>query len=426
MPSIIGIIVVTFLLTRALPGDPAAYFAGPAANEESIAQIRAQLGLDKSLPEQFWVYVVDLVDGDLGTSLTTGQEVTDDILSPSTGVAGTDACRADILHRCRAAAGDHGGIARKFMDRSSVPGGGNGRCVATDVLYRLFLLYIFYYLLGLAPAPLGRLNILYLSPGAVTGLYTIDALIAGDFDTFWASFTQLILPSITLGLFSLAPIARMTRAAMLQVLGGEFVRTARAAGLSRRTVVITYALRNAILPVITTLGMVFSFMLGANVLVEKVFAWPGIGSYAIEALIASDYAAVQGFVLTMAILFVILNLFHRYYLHAGRPARGDRLMSSLPPTKDTTRQEAASAARRFSGRSFVYIATGNPVTLIAFSLFLMIVIVAIFGPVLAPYDPWHRTRRMRCSRRPGITGSAPTMSVATCFPGCWSPHGLTC
>jgi peptide/nickel transport system permease protein len=93
------------------------------------------------------------------------------------------------------------------------------------------------------------------------------------------------------------------------VLGGEFVRTARAAGLSRRTVVITYALRNAILPVITTLGMVFSFMLGANVLVEKVFAWPGIGSYAIEALIASDYAAVQGFVLTMAILFVILNLF---------------------------------------------------------------------------------------------------------------------
>jgi peptide/nickel transport system permease protein len=309
VPSIIGIIVVTFLLTRALPGDPAAYFAGPAANEESIAQIRAQLGLDKSLPEQFWVYVVDLVDGDLGTSLTTGQEVTDDILRRLP--ASLELTLAALIFSIGVALPL--GIMAALRENSWIDH--LCRVVVTagvslpTFFTGLFLLYIFYYLLGLAPAPLGRLNILYMSPEPVTGLYTIDALIAGDFDTFWASFTQLILPSITLGLFSLAPIARMTRAAMLQVLGGEFVRTARAAGLSRRTVVITYALRNAILPVITTLGMVFSFMLGANVLVEKVFAWPGIGSYAIEALIASDYAAVQGFVLTMAILFVILNLF---------------------------------------------------------------------------------------------------------------------
>jgi peptide/nickel transport system permease protein len=118
----------------------------------------------------------------------------------------------------------------------------------------------------------------------------------------------LILPGVTLGVFSLAPIARMTRASMLAVLGSDFVRTARASGLDTRTVILAYAFRNAMLPVITTLGMVFSFLLGANVLVEKVFAWPGIGSYAVEALIASDFAPVQGFVLTMAILYVALNL----------------------------------------------------------------------------------------------------------------------
>ena len=123
-----------------------------------------------------------------------------------------------------------------------------------------------------------------------------------------AALKQLILPALTLAIFSLAPIARMTRASMLAVLSSDFVRTARASGLAPFTVVITYAFRNAMLPVITTLGMVFSFLLGANVLVEKVFAWPGIGSYAVEALISSDFAPVQGFVLTMAVMYVLLNL----------------------------------------------------------------------------------------------------------------------
>ena len=172
----------------------------------------------------------------------------------------------------------------------------------------LALIYFFYYILGLAPAPTGRLGIAFLPPDAITGFFTIDALLAGDLETFWAALGQLVLPAITLGLFTLAPIARMTRAAMLQVLSSDFVRTARAAGLPRRKILLTYAFGNAVLPVMTTLGMVFSFMLGANVLVEKVFAWPGIGSYAVQALVVSDYAAVQGFVLAMAILFVLVNL----------------------------------------------------------------------------------------------------------------------
>jgi peptide/nickel transport system permease protein len=142
----------------------------------------------------------------------------------------------------------------------------------------------------------------------VTGFYLIDAAIARDGEVFFGALKQLIPPAATLAIFALAPIARMTRASMLAVLSSDFVRTARASGLSSGTVIVTYAFRNAVLPVITTLGMVLSFLLGANVLVEKVFAWPGIGSFAVEALIASDFAPVQGFVLTMAALYVLLNL----------------------------------------------------------------------------------------------------------------------
>jgi peptide/nickel transport system permease protein len=172
----------------------------------------------------------------------------------------------------------------------------------------LLLVYVFYYLVGIAPAPLGRLDVFSSAPRQWTGFYLLDSVLAGDFATFQSALGQLILPAATLAIFSLAPLARITRASMLGAVGSEFVRTARASGLTPRRIVYVYAFRNAVLPVITTLGMVFSFLLGANVLVEKVFAWPGIGSYAVEALIAADYAPVQGFVLTMALLYVALNL----------------------------------------------------------------------------------------------------------------------
>jgi peptide/nickel transport system permease protein len=172
----------------------------------------------------------------------------------------------------------------------------------------LVLAYVFYFLLGWAPAPLGRLDPVFSPPPSLTGLYLVDALAAGDLALWWAAFKQLVLPTVTMALFVLAPIARMTRASMLQVLSSDFVRTARASGLSNTTVRVRYALRNALLPVVTTLGMVFGFMLGSSVIIEKVFGWPGVGSYAIDALTASDYAPVQGFVLAMGVLFVLLNL----------------------------------------------------------------------------------------------------------------------
>ncbi|MCC3303842.1 ABC transporter permease [Sneathiella sp. HT1-7] len=308
IPVVIGVVVISFVLTRALPGDPAVYFAGAAADEESIAQIRTSMGLDKPLPIQFLQYVADLLQGDFGQSVYSGQPVAEDLANRLP--ASLELTLTALILSC-AIAIPIGVLAAKnpgsFVDqlcRILVTAGVSLPTFFTGIL----LIYVFYYLLGLAPSPLGRLDFLYIEPDNVTGFYLIDALIAGDWETWFASLKQLILPAITLALFTLAPIARMTRAAMLSALSSDFIRTARAAGLSDHKVTYGYAFRNALLPIITTLGMVFSFSLGANVLVEKVFAWPGIGSYAVEALVVSDYAAVQGFVLAMALLFVTLNL----------------------------------------------------------------------------------------------------------------------
>jgi peptide/nickel transport system permease protein len=307
-PSILGIVVFTFILTRALPGDPAVYFAGPAADEASIAEIRRALGLDKSLPEQFWIYVVNLVQGDLGESISTGSPVLEELRRRLPASLELTLC--GLLFAVAVAiplgvlAATHPDSWVDHLCRVFVTAG-----VSLPTFFTgLFLVYVFYYLLGWAPSPLGRLDFLYLPPFQITGFYLIDSLLARDLEVFAAALSQLLLPAVTLGIFALAPLARMTRASMVQVLSSDFIRTARASGLTRGVVIYTYAFRNAMLPVLTTLGMVFSFLLGANVLVEKVFAWPGIGSFAIEALVASDYAAVQGFVLSMALLFVFLNL----------------------------------------------------------------------------------------------------------------------
>jgi ABC-type dipeptide/oligopeptide/nickel transport system permease component len=302
------VVIVTFLLTRALPGDPAAYFAGPAATKEAIEQIRASLGLDKSIAHQFAFYLKDLAKGDLGQSLSTGQPVVTEIrqrlpasleltlcgllfsvsIAIPLGVLAATRPGSWVDHLCRVLSTTGVSLPTFFTG--------------------LLLAYIFYFLLGIAPSPLGRLDVALSPPPAVTGLYLVDSLLARDLETFWSSLKQLILPAVTLGLFVMAPLMRMTRASMLGVLSSDFIRTARASGLPRGTVLYKYAFRNALLPIVTTLGMVFSFLLGSNVLVEKVFAWPGIGSYVIEALVASDYAPVQGFVLTMALVYVALNL----------------------------------------------------------------------------------------------------------------------
>ena len=309
LPALLGVVVVTFVLMRVLPGDPAVFFAsGPSAGREEIEDLRRSMGLDKPVPIQLALYFGQLAKGDLGRSMTTGQPVTLDIkrrLPASLELT----CTALLIALSLAV--PLGVVAAlrpgSLLDHAVRMLCTLGVCVPTFVS-GLLLIYAFYYLLGWAPDPTARIDIFANSPPDITGFYLVDFALTGDREGWWAAFTQLLLPAFTMALFVLAPLARMTRASMLAVLGADFIRTANAMGLRRTRIVVAYALRNALLPVITITGIVFSTMLGANVLVEKVFSWPGVASYALDALLASDYAPVQAFVLLMATIFVAANM----------------------------------------------------------------------------------------------------------------------
>ena len=308
VPVLVGVAIATFVLTRMLPGDPAAYYAGQVDSARAVEEVRARMGLDRPLPEQFLRYVADLSHGELGTSLSTGQPVADEIrhrlpASIELMLAGLTLSLVVAIPLGVLAATRPGSWLDHACRLVSTAG------VSLPTFFTgLLLVWVFYFLLGVAPAPVGRLPSFMRPPPAVTGFLLFDCVLAGQWAKLTAAAAQMVLPAVTIAIFTLAPLARMTRASMLGVLSGEFVRQARANGIPRRVVLYRYALRNALLPVVTTLGMIASSLLGANVLVEKVFAWPGLGSYALDAMSSLDYAPLQGFVLVMSVLYVLINL----------------------------------------------------------------------------------------------------------------------
>ncbi len=309
IPTLFGVVLVTFLLTRVLPGDPAVFFASnPSMTAQDIEAVRQSLGLDKSLLEQFLIYLGNLLQGDLGSSISTGQTVVTEFANRLPASAELTFLAFFIAVGVSLPLG----IAAALRPGSLIDH--LSRLIATlgvsmpTFVTGLLLIFLFYFVLGVAPEPIGRLDPFMFEPDRVTGLYTIDALVVGDFELFAAALKQMILPAVTMALFALAPLTRMARASMLEVLGSEFIRTARASGLSRRKIIMTYAFRNALLPIVTTMGMTFSYMLGANVLVERVFSWPGVGAFAVDSIINLDYAPLQGFMLVMAGIFILVNL----------------------------------------------------------------------------------------------------------------------
>jgi peptide/nickel transport system permease protein len=308
IPTVIGVIVIAFVLTRLLPGDPAVYFAGPAPTAAAIADLRAKLLLDRPLPVQFAAFARDLGHGNLGKSLVTGQAVSKDLMERLPATLELTLCALLMALLVAIPLGCFAALRRgSWVDHLC-------RLVSTAAVSvpaffgGLLLVFVFYYLTDLAPPPLGRMDALGFPPPARTGFLTIDTLLAGDFKAFRDVLAHLVLPAIALALSALGPVARMTRASMLSVLSSEFMRAARTYDLPGAKLLFVYGLRNALLPVVTTAGMVFSFLISSNVVIEKVFAWPGVGSYALEALVASDYAAVQGFVLALALVYVALNV----------------------------------------------------------------------------------------------------------------------
>jgi len=307
--AFLGVIVVAFLVAHMVPADPlAVVLSDQATKDPSIrAAYMKRWGLDRPLPEQFLVYLANVAHGDLGESFTTRRPVLRDLAQflPATIELACAALVVSLVFGVPLgvwAAVRHNRSADHAARLLSLVG------AASPIFWTgLIALYVFYYLLRWAPGP-GQVDPRQALPPAVTGFLLVDSLIAGRADVFLSALAHLILPALVLGWFIMGLIARTTRSALLEVLKADFVRTARAKGLEDRRVVGFHALRNALIPVLTVTGLAFASLLSGAVLTETVFAWPGIGRYAVTAATRLDYPAILGVTMLTAVIYITVNL----------------------------------------------------------------------------------------------------------------------
>jgi len=267
-----------------------------------------QMGLDRPLAAQFARYVAALARGDMGKSWRTGQPVLTDLaqrLPATLELALAATLLAIVIGLCLGtlAAVRQNSLADRVIRLFATVG-------ASTALFWLALvfIYVFYYRLGWAPSPLGRIDVGLSAPPRLTGGLVLDSLLTGKWAALGNSLSHLALPAVTLAFVVSAPITKIVRAAMLDTLHADFIRTARTVGVPEVQVIFRDGLRNALVPILTTIGIVFGYLLAGNVLVEMIFAWPGIGSYAWLALVNKDLEAIQGFVVLIASMYVVLNL----------------------------------------------------------------------------------------------------------------------
>jgi peptide/nickel transport system permease protein len=306
VPILLGLSLLVFLWIRALPAGPAQSLLGERATPETIRQIEEQYGLNEPIHVQYWSYLRTVGQGDLGTTIRTRRPVTDELRErfPAT----IELTFAALLFATLLGV-PLGFVAAKrygtWVDHSSLVVSLIG--ISIPVFFLAILLkYVFAVKLGLLPT-VGRISVL-IDLEHPTNFYLIDALIAGDPEAFWDVSKHLILPAIALGSIPLAITARITRAAVLDVQNEDYIRTARAKGLPPRTVDIRHIFRNALLPIVTIIGLQMGLLLSGAVLTETVFAFPGMGTWLVEAIRQRDYAILQGGILFVSFVFVIVNL----------------------------------------------------------------------------------------------------------------------
>lgn len=304
---LLGVSVITFTLSQLVPVDPAAAALGQNAREDQIQAYRKQLGLDQPAPVQYISYMNRLFHGDLGQSIRTRRAVIADLRDflPATIELSLAAMVVALL------LGISLGIAAAINRNGVIDFAARGLALVGGSLpiffLALVLLAIFYSRLRWLPGP-GRLDAVLVPPPRVTGMYTLDSALAGQWATFRNSLSHLLLPAVTLGYYSTAVILRMTRSSMLDVLLQDYMRTARAKGLSERVVLLRHGLRNAMTPVLTTVGITFGSLLSGAVLTETIFAWPGLGRYATASAVSLDFPAVMGVTLVAAVVYPVANM----------------------------------------------------------------------------------------------------------------------
>lgn len=296
VPQALAVVTIVFVIVRLLPGNPAYLLAGPRASQEQIAALTRDLGLDQPIPVQYVRYMSGLTRGDLDRSYLTSQPVTEDLLHRFPATLELITCSLILAFLIAIPLGVMSAVRPKGIVGRTASGYGLLAGALPDFWWGLMLALIFFGILRIAPAPVGRLDFSLTPPPTVTGLYSVDSLLAGDWAAFGSSIAHLVLPSVTLAFVYAGPILKITQSSMREALGARYIRYATALGLGRGTVA-RYALRNALLPVITMIGIVYAYLLSGDVLVEQVFGWGGIGQYAVQAVSGSDYAALTGVVL---------------------------------------------------------------------------------------------------------------------------------
>lgn len=313
IPQLVGITVVVFLLMRLLPADPVARLLGLFSGEEAYRLAQHKLGLDKPLLEQLWIFLNGLLHGDLGSSWVTGRPITEEIRQffPITlelivlafGVSLMLAIPLGMITALRP-----GSLADRFTLVWGLFAGSQ-----PEFWWALVFAFLLYYKAGWFPAPLGRISTAITPPPTVTGVLTVDCILAGNSMALKSAVHHLALPVGTLAFVLSGPFIKMTRQSMVRVLGSEFMLYARASGLKGFTLA-SYALRNALAPVVTLVGILFGWMIGGAVLIETVFSWGGLGQYAVRATLMFDYPAIQGAVLAITawslIVYVALDILY--------------------------------------------------------------------------------------------------------------------
>jgi peptide/nickel transport system permease protein len=307
IPILFGMTIITFVLSHVIPGDPARYAAGLIAGPEQVEQVRKEMGLDRPLFQQYLLYMNNLVHGDLGQSFRTHRLVRDDIRRyfPATIELSFTAILMSTL--VGIAMGTLSAYKKNtWIDQISRSFSIFG--VSMPVFWLSLLLQIvFYAYLGWFPSG-DRITIALGSPKHITGLFLVDSLMTGDFKRFFSSLYHIVLPAVSLALTMLAITSRMTRSSLLDVLGSDYVRTARAKGLNEFRVVCKHALKNSMIPTTTVIGAQFGWLLGGTFIVETIFSWPGIGTYGVQAIIELDFPVIMGLTILLSFLYVMINL----------------------------------------------------------------------------------------------------------------------
>jgi peptide/nickel transport system permease protein len=298
-----------FVLTMLIPGDPAFMRLGNFATAEQLQSLREEMGLTKPPYERYVLYLSGLLRGDMGRSWRTGNLVLDDLRARFPMSLELGFCSMLLAIAIGIPIGVWGAASKdSLVDYSGKLYGILG--VAMPLFWGgLVLVYVFYFKLGIAPPPTGRIDMLVSPPAHITGSYLLDSLLTGNLEAFRSSAAHLVLPVITLAFVTGASMARMTYTSMRKVLASPFILVSHAYGISTRAIVYKFALKNALMPVVTLIGLQVGFLIGGVVLVEVVFSLPGIGRYAVESLLVNDFAPVQGFVLLVLVVYLLVNLF---------------------------------------------------------------------------------------------------------------------